>query len=187
MTAPLPVREYASEAEMRAAYAALHRETFAPRSVKPKPVPTFHDRPAILRDFSPTPPPSLDLTRAAYRQAQDAIGEARRSHLADRKSLADCLRIVCAVTGISANDIKGPRRLAEMVKARQIAMFLMVRIGKRSTPETGRFLGGRDHTTVMHGWRRVDGVLRARHIADLSDSVEVAQRLWDADWTEAAR
>jgi len=186
MVAPLPVREYASEAEMRARYAALHRATFAHRDVEAK-APAFQDRPAIARDFGPIPPPDIEVTREAYRQAQEAMAEGRRAHLADRKSLTDCLRITCAVTGFSADDIKGSRRFTDVVKARQIAMFLMARLGKRSAPETGRFLGGRDHTTVLHGVRRVDAILRAHRITDLSDPLKIAQRLWEADWTEAAR
>lgn len=52
---------------------------------------------------------------------------------------------------ISRTDILGPRRQKELVLPRQIAMFLMYEECKTPYEKIGEILGGRDHTTVMHG------------------------------------
>lgn len=77
-------------------------------------------------------------------------------------SAADILAAVSERTGISVADIKGRSRLGPIVKARQEAMWALREtpkpftcantINRRSWPEIGR-LFGRDHTTVIHGYR----------------------------------
>ena len=60
------------------------------------------------------------------------------------------IEIVAEHFHLSPEDIKGNKRTAEIVYPRQIAMYLCREIG---TPlkRTGEIMGGRDHTTVMHG------------------------------------
>ncbi len=59
----------------------------------------------------------------------------------------------CAVFGFSRADLTGNARFAGLVRARWAVMLAMHRRGY-STPRIGRALGGRDHTTVMHGLLR---------------------------------
>ena len=44
-------------------------------------------------------------------------------------------------------------------RPRQMAMYLAKQMTNRSLPEIGRRFGGRDHTTVMHGVRKIDSLL----------------------------
>jgi chromosomal replication initiator protein len=65
--------------------------------------------------------------------------------------------ILCAVAeryGVSVEDLKGPRRYRNFVIPRHEAMYEMVERRLWSLPQIGRFMGGRDHTTVLNGWRR---------------------------------
>jgi chromosomal replication initiator protein len=55
-------------------------------------------------------------------------------------------------------DLTGKCRKAELVKARHIAMFLLNKDLKLTLVQVGNLLGGRDHTTVMHG---VDSIKRS--------------------------
>jgi chromosomal replication initiator protein len=48
-------------------------------------------------------------------------------------------------------DLSGPCRKAELVRARHIAMYLLNQDLKLTLVQVGNLLGGRDHTTVMHG------------------------------------
>lgn len=57
---------------------------------------------------------------------------------------------------VSIFDIRSPRRNAKMVLARQVAMYIAKMTTSRSLPELGRLFGGRDHTTVLHGVRRIE-------------------------------
>ncbi|NLG26465.1 MAG: hypothetical protein GX557_01030, partial [Chloroflexi bacterium] len=49
----------------------------------------------------------------------------------------------------------GPRRTRELVVARQMTMFLARELTQMSHPQIAEALGGRDHTTVMHGCNKV--------------------------------
>jgi chromosomal replication initiator protein len=48
------------------------------------------------------------------------------------------------------------RRARNVARPRQVAMYLAKQLTSRSLPEIGRKFGGRDHTTVMHGVKRVE-------------------------------
>lgn len=55
--------------------------------------------------------------------------------------------------GLTLEDLKGPSRRQEISQPRQEAMALMCAERRWSLPQIGRFFGGRDHTTVIHGVR----------------------------------
>jgi chromosomal replication initiator protein len=56
-------------------------------------------------------------------------------------------------------DLTGPRRQKELVLPRQIAMFLMYEEAKLPMERIGQILGGRDHTTILHGIEKIRGAL----------------------------
>jgi chromosomal replication initiator protein len=77
---------------------------------------------------------------------------------------------------ISMADIIGPRRQKELVLPRQIAMFLMYDECKTPFEKIGEILGGRDHTTIMHGVDKIrESANRAREVQRLI--IEIRQKL----------
>lgn len=52
-------------------------------------------------------------------------------------------------------DLTGPRRHKELVLPRQIAMYLIYEECKLPMEKIGELLGGRDHTTVLHGIEKI--------------------------------
>lgn len=56
-------------------------------------------------------------------------------------------------------DILSPRRVATVVHPRQVAMYLAKELTLRSYPDIGRRFGGRDHTTVLHTYRKIGGLI----------------------------
>jgi hypothetical protein len=58
-------------------------------------------------------------------------------------------------------ELISARRTADIVRPRQIAMFLAKHLTPHSLPVIGRKFGGRDHTTVLHAVRKIEA-LRAR-------------------------
>lgn len=56
---------------------------------------------------------------------------------------------------IDVSDITSARRTVNVVRPRQIAMYLAKQLTQRSLPEIGRRIGGRDHTTIIHGVRKI--------------------------------
>jgi chromosomal replication initiator protein len=73
-------------------------------------------------------------------------------------------------------DITGPRRQKELVLPRQIAMYLMQTECNMPFEKIGQVLGGRDHTTVMHGVDKIKvAISRDREVQRLV--MEIKQNL----------
>ena len=91
----------------------------------------------------------------ARREADAELAKARA--IKDRLlRLDDLLLLAAEVTNVPVQALKGQRRARAIAWPRQFAMWL-IRECRRdvSYPMIGRLLGGRDHTTVMHGLRNV--------------------------------
>ena len=67
------------------------------------------------------------------------------------------LKSVADFYSISLADLVKRSRKKEVVKPRQIAMFLLREETKLSFPEIGQKLGGRDHSTVIHACEKIKG------------------------------
>lgn len=93
-------------------------------------------------------PITMDLT-------QDCLADVLLA--SERKiTVEEIQRKVCEHYNIRISDMTGPKRLRSFARPRQIAMYLSKQLTTRSLPEIGRYFGGRDHTTVMHGVRRIE-------------------------------
>jgi chromosomal replication initiator protein len=87
--------------------------------------------------------------------AQECLSDILRS--SERKiTVEEIQRKVSEHYHIRISDIVGPKRLRAFARPRQVAMYLSKTLTTRSLPEIGRRFGGRDHTTVMHGVRRIE-------------------------------
>ena len=65
------------------------------------------------------------------------------------------LKAVADFYSISGSDLIKRSRKKEVVKPRQVAMFLLREETKLSFPEIGQKLGGRDHSTVIHACEKI--------------------------------
>lgn len=65
-----------------------------------------------------------------------------------QKTVADFYKIKIA-------DMYSKKRPASIARPRQIAMYLAKEMTQKSLPEIGELFGGRDHTTVLHGVRKI--------------------------------
>lgn len=65
------------------------------------------------------------------------------------------MNAVCKYFQVNKSDIKGRRRTKNIVIPRQIAMYLLRDMTQTPLEAIGELLGGRDHTTVMHGTDKV--------------------------------
>lgn len=75
---------------------------------------------------------------------------------------------------IKVADLKGQRRLKQLVRPRHVAMYLIRKHTELSFPEIGRAFGGRDHATVQHACKKIKTDL-ARD-ADLRNALQVIER-----------
>ena len=87
--------------------------------------------------------------------AQDCLADVLRA--SDRKiTVEEIQRKVSEHYNIRLSEMIGPKRVRTIARPRQIAMYLAKQLTSRSLPEIGRRFGGRDHTTVMHGVRKIE-------------------------------
>jgi len=87
--------------------------------------------------------------------AQDLLRDILRAN--DRRvSVDDIQRKVAEHYNIRLSDMHSPRRARTVARPRQVAMYLAKALTEHSLPEIGRKFGGRDHTTIMHGVRRIE-------------------------------
>jgi chromosomal replication initiator protein len=77
-----------------------------------------------------------------------------------RPSLLAIQSATAAYFGFSRDDLKAQRRTADIARARLVGYFLCKSLTLRSLPEIGRFFGGRDHTTVLSGVRKIERLVR---------------------------
>jgi chromosomal replication initiator protein len=105
--------------------------------------------------------------QAAIDTLSDGRASARKADITND----DVIATVAEKCGVTGEAMKGRNRAQEIVMPRQIAMYLMREETGASLAEIGRALGGRDHTTVIHGIEKIearlqeDSALRTRVIA----------------------
>ncbi|MEO0673219.1 MAG: chromosomal replication initiator protein DnaA, partial [Pseudomonadota bacterium] len=92
-----------------------------------------------------------------------------------RTRIEDILKVVSRHFGVSRSDILSQRRHRSVVWPRQIGMYLSKQLTARSLPEIGRRFGNRDHTTVLHAIRKIDGEIQ-KH-PRLRDEIEDLKKL----------
>ena len=104
---------------------------------------------------------------------QDCLSDVLKA--SDRKvTVEEIQRKVSEHYNIRLSEMIGPKRVRNYARPRQVAMYLAKQMTSRSLPEIGRRFGGRDHTTVMHGVRRIEEL----KITDsqIADDLELLRR-----------
>jgi hypothetical protein len=77
-----------------------------------------------------------------------------------RLSIEEIQTAVARHCKVAHPDLISARRTADVVRPRQIAMFLAKDLTPNSLPVIGRKFGGRDHTTVLHAVRKIEALRR---------------------------
>lgn len=72
-------------------------------------------------------------------------------------SMDEIQKTVAEYFHLQVADLRSKTRSRSVAKPRQIAMFLIRELTKHSLPEIGDFFGGRDHTTVLHACKTIQG------------------------------
>lgn len=97
----------------------------------------------------------LNNTKPEINQTKKILATIITSPSRKAASTQQVIESVASFYNIDINDIVGKSRRKEIVRPRQIAMFLMREELKSSFPLIGQELGGKDHTTAMHAYQKV--------------------------------
>ncbi|MBA4130241.1 MAG: chromosomal replication initiator protein DnaA [Hyphomicrobium sp.] len=110
-----------------------------------------------------------DIAETVIRDLVHSGGDQRRI------KIEDILRVVSRHFGVSKGDLLSQRRHRSVVWPRQIGMYLAKQLTARSLPEIGRRFGNRDHTTVLHAIRKIEGELNGNQ--RLRDELEDLKKM----------
>lgn len=94
-------------------------------------------------------------TNISLASAQNAMGNYAKKK-AEHIYAEDVINAVCTYFRIKTTQLKGPKRDASLVKARQLTMYLLKHELGLTLVEIGNLLGGRDHTTIKHGVDKIE-------------------------------
>lgn len=83
--------------------------------------------------------------------AATSLGKTVKERPKKNVNMNQILNAVCTYYAIKSSEIKGKKRNKELVLPRQVAMYLIKELTDTPFMSIGDFLGGRDHTTIMHG------------------------------------
>ena len=75
--------------------------------------------------------------------------------------LDNVLKIVAKYYSISITDLRSKKKQKDIALVRQIAFFLMKKLTSCSLQAVGAFIGGRDHSTVIHAVVKIDKLINA--------------------------
>jgi chromosomal replication initiator protein len=90
-------------------------------------------------------------------------------------SVDDVQQKVASFYNLRLTDLVSARRTREVVRPRQVAMYLAKQLTLRSLPQIGRKFGKRDHTTVIHAVRKIEELRRSD--PQLDQEIETIKRL----------
>lgn len=97
--------------------------------------------------------------KAQVVRAKAQVSEAKQQFVLKKRLRfyhSEIERRACRAFGVTRSELQSPRRNKSIVFARQFVMYWSVRLTSHSYPQIGRLIGGRDHTTVIHGCRNYE-------------------------------
>ena len=107
--------------------------------------------------------------------AEMAIADLVGNREPRRIRIEEIQKVVARHYNVTKHDLLSARRTRTVVRPRQIAMYLAKTMTPRSFPEIGKRFGGRDHTTVLHAVRKIEGMVAADET--LAHEIEFLRRI----------
>ncbi|HAJ69724.1 MAG TPA: chromosomal replication initiator protein DnaA [Alkalibacterium sp.] len=104
--------------------------------------------------------------------AADALKSMIKNDGKQNISIASIQQIVSKYYQISLTDLKGKKRVRQIVLPRQIAMYLSRELTSTSLPKIGKEFGGKDHTTVIHAHEKIKKLLNEEENGEMREQIE---------------
>jgi chromosomal replication initiator protein len=109
--------------------------------------------------------------------AQECLSDILRA--TDRKvTMDEIIRKTCEHYHLRQTDLMSPSRARNISRPRQMAMYLCKKLTTRSLPEIGRKFSGRDHTTILHGVRKIEELITLD--SQIAEDAELLRRMLEA-------
>jgi chromosomal replication initiator protein len=123
------------------------------------------------------------LTAELAREVLDSLYPESNAREQRPRTVLEIQAAICKHFDVSPTELLSPTRTKRVAWPRQLAMYLARELTGESLPAIGRQFGGRDHTTVLHAWRRTsahldtdqnsrEAVDNLRHLLDRSGELD---------------
>lgn len=108
--------------------------------------------------------------------AQDAMKNVIDSERPEGLTMERIAKTVASHYKLTIEELKSKNNSRAIAVPRQVAMYLCKRLTNHSYPEIGREFGGKHHTTVMHSFEKIDGLVSENRdfhktVSELIDSL----------------
>jgi chromosomal replication initiator protein len=77
-----------------------------------------------------------------------------------RPTIRSIARLSAQYFGLKLSDLTSATRRRAVVQARNVAIYLARQVSGNSLEQLGAYFGGRDHTTILHGYRTIESRCR---------------------------
>lgn len=102
--------------------------------------------------------------------------------------LREILEVACEAFEVDKTDVLSARRTSNIVLPRHVVYYLCRHCSFKSFPEIGRALGGRDHTTIIHGVKKIEKLiiedpdlyLKVNELRNRLTVEKISHRYWGA-------
>ena len=91
-------------------------------------------------------------------------------------SIEKIQKVIAEFYKIELADMLGPRRVASLASARQVAMYISRKLTSHSLQEIGQLFGGRNHGTVLHAMTTVEETMETNE--DFAREVQYLLKLF---------
>ncbi len=116
-------------------------------------------------------------TQITLDMAQDCLADILRA--TDKKvTMDEIIKKTCEYYNIKQGDMMGASRARSVARPRQMAMYLCKTLTTRSYPEIARKIGGRDHTTILYGVRKIEELIAVDN--QIAEDAELLRRMLEA-------
>jgi chromosomal replication initiator protein len=109
--------------------------------------------------------------------AQDCLADILK-HTDKKVTMDEIIKKTCEYYNIRQSDLMSANRSRAIARPRQVAMFLCKKLTTRSLPEIGRKFGGRDHTTILYGVRKIEELMQVD--SQIAEDAEILRRMLEA-------
>ncbi len=118
---------------------------------------------------------NIDVTEKSVKEIlSDFVANTQTKSLSNK----EVIDAVCRFYDISSKDLIGTSRKKELVWPRQIAIYLMREEVRTSYPSIGHEMGGRDHTTAMHAYNKIEKEIKENENEKVKQEIASIKQLF---------
>lgn len=102
---------------------------------------------------------SLTGEKLTLPRVEEIVADYSTASTEQRVTLVEIVDYIASQMECSVENMRGPKRNQEIVWPRQVSIYLARELTDNSLASIGRFFGGRDHSTILHAYKKVSALL----------------------------